>query len=236
MSYSLWPSSGGGAISRTPIDGSEANAIAAWPGDSATGVGPSNFVLDQDTVVFRTHYDGTANGAFDISTTQLLGTTEGAASSAAFQIPVATDITLAGLFLVSAGTEGTPYLIVNSTTLTNISYAIIGQTNNLKWQTSAALVDSTERLPGAAWIHVAATSASSRTLTKFYINGNQYGSDLVTTATTPHADSELYIGNVANQVAGDVVGGVSDILIADTDYSAAAIKTLAENAFGHVLA
>ena len=231
---------GGGAsagpvvIDRTPIDGTETNAVVALPGDSATDLGPSAFVFDQDTVVFRTHYDGTANGAFDLSTTQLVGTTEGAASSAAFQIPVATDLTIAGLWLLEVGTESTPYLISNSVGAATFNYALVSHLGLLKFQTTGDLTSTTQLAPSGVWVHIAAVSTSSRTSTKVYVNGVQYGSTLVTTATIPSTSSELYIGNVA-AAAGDVVGGASDILVADSAYSDAAIHTLAENAFGHIL-
>ena len=225
---------GGGGINHIPLDGSELNAIAVWPGDSATDIGPSNFVLDLDTVVITSNgnYTGT-HDCFDISTIQLLGTTEGVASGAAFQIPVATDITIAGMFFITA-TESTPYFISNSLQETNISYALVSVTGQLNYQTSAG-IDNTNRIsPAGCWAHFAAVSTSSRTSTKVYVNGVNEGGTLATTATTPHADSELYIGTV-DATNGDHARSCCDILIADTAYTDAQIRTLAENAFGHEL-
>lgn len=228
---------GFGVVAAVKLDGTEDNLICGWNFDSnATDLGPSNFVLDQDTPVYETtikNYSGEFDVA-DVSTTQLLGTTEGAASGAAFQVPVATDLSFGGMFKIETGTESTPYFISNSTAATNINYAIVAVGEVIQFQTSAALVSTGWSYDGFVWVHLAMVSTSSRTSTQFYLNGRAYGSPMVTTATTPHADSELYIGNVV-ATNGDLVGKVANVFVADTAYTAGEILTLAENSFGHAL-
>jgi hypothetical protein len=226
----------GTAVAHVPITGGETNLIAGYPGDgSATDVGPTPFVLDLDTPVFAgagSHYNGIAD-VFDISTTQLLATTEGVASGAAFQIPTANGVTIGGMFFITAA-EATPYFIANGTTFTNLSYALMQQSGTIKYQTAGGIWDTGVTTPADCWFHLCASSQPDRTSTKVYLNGVNIGGTLVTVATTPHADSELYIGNI-DAPLGDFTGQCSDIIIADVAYTDAGARALAENAFGHVL-
>jgi hypothetical protein len=223
-------------VSHVAITGDEPSFLFGWTGDNtATDIGANEFILDVDTPVYAqgTHYSGSGAAVFSTSTTQLLATTEGASSGAAFQVPVATDITFGGMFFTDVA-ESTPYYIANGTTFTNVSYALVGQSGYIKYQTSAAIVDTGVKLPFGAWHHLCAVSSVNRTLTKVYLNGAQIGGDLVTTATTPSSSSELYIGNIG-AANGDRTGWASDIFLADTAYTDQQVRTAAENAFGHVL-
>lgn len=230
---------GFGVVGGVPLTGSEDNLIAGYNFDGdVADLGPSTFLLDGGTPAYNTAapdftYDGLRDSAA-CSTANLFFTTEGAASGAAFQIPVATDISFGGMFYLTSATESTPYLISNSTAATNINYAMVGHAGEMKFQTSAALVSTNWTYELDRWFHLAFVSTSSRTSTQFYLNGRAYGSPLVTTATTPHADSELYFGTVT-ATNGDCDGGMANCFVADKAYTAGEILDLAQNGFGHAL-
>jgi hypothetical protein len=223
-------------VTHVPISASTLGILLGWTGDStATDVTASNFVLDLDTPAYVTdgHYSSPTADVFDISTTQLLATTEGTDSGAAFQIPVATDVTFGGMFYITA-LESTPYFLAVGDTFNNLNYALMVQGGEIKYQTSGGLYTTGRIIPTHCWFHLMCVSQTNRTASEVFLNGASIWSD-TTIAGAVTNDAEFYIGNV-NAASGDFTGQVSDVLVANIAYTAAQVRTAAENAFGHPLA
>lgn len=223
---------GGGADSvvHVPITGSEANAVVAFTGDSSATDLAGDSVLDLDTVVYGIdqHYTGPGTDTFSVSPTQLLGTTGDNAHQVAINLPLTVAI-----FYKATALETNAYLFASATGTSTFNYGIAQVSGDYSVRFGA---HTGTGLPFVqdAWTHICLTAPADRLSFKLYQNGKlAYTSGAVTAGVVGASDS-LGIGTV-NAANGDLTGDISDFLIANAEYDAAAVRTLAENAFGHVL-
>lgn len=228
QNYSAAPASEEPSVLHVPITGSEANAVVAFTGVNGTDlVGDST--LDQDTLVHTTDGNYTlGQDCFDTSTSQLVGTT----GDSAHKVAIASALTVALMYKTSA-IESTGYVFASSTTTSSFNYGLAHVTGDFSVRFGAHTGTGVPFVEGA-WAHVCLTSPANRLSFKFYLNGRLAFTSGAVSAGAVGAGDSLKIGNVG-AANGDITGSFSDILIANAEYDAAAIRTLAENAFGHVL-
>jgi hypothetical protein len=204
--------------------------VVGFTGDNTAADLVGDSILDQTAPAYKTdgHYTDNGIDVFSTTTGNLLGTT----GDTSHKVAISSPLTVA-LMYKSTTIETSAYVFASSTQISSFNYgcAHVSGTYSVRF---GAHTNTLIPFVQGAWTHICVTAPANRLSFKFYINGNLGFSSGAVAAGTVGAGDSLKIGNV-DAVAGDLTGLFSDILIADAEYDAAAIRTLAENAFGHVL-
>lgn len=221
----------GGSIVHVPITGLETDAVVAFTGDNSATDLAGDSVLDQDPPVqYGTdlHYTGAPTDTFFVDSGVLLGTTGDTAHKVAISSPLTVSV-----FYKATSIQTTAYVFASSTQTSSFNYGLAHVSGFFSVRFGAHTSTAVPFAVGC-WTHVCLTAPANRLSFKFYVNGKLAFTSGAVAAGTVGAGDSLKLGNV-DAVNGDLTGLISDVLIADSEYDATAVRTLAENAFGHVL-
>lgn len=238
MVYRGKPAGGAGGIGSppapVPLTAASANIdVQVFAGSDVDLTG--NHVFVAGTVYSANGYNGES----------VLDTTGANASivsngGTAHEIITANPVTFGGFFYQTSASGATPYFVTSSVAggAGNHNYSLVqvGGVMNFQSGPAGSLTGLGYTVPINSWFHITMQVDAGRTTGQFYVNGKAFGAPLAgMTAGGPAAPDDLYISGVGGVAGGELDGYASNIFVTDTALSAASIRTLAENAFGHGL-
>lgn len=225
-----------GTVNYVPLTGLEANAITALlcNGSLTDLAGDAVFDFNPGAVTF------TANASYDGLRSALnLGFNIGTTTASAHQIPIASGITYGGMFYLDYTQTANPTPILSGQGPTAVE-------KNYGFKITPGNGGQYQQVPGGSpsfardgiyeqWHHAMITEAPGRLSASLYINGKLVNTIVPGNTGTLNVLNDLWLGSEANTANTAADGFATDIFIADAEYSASQVRTLAENAFGHAL-
>lgn len=251
------PKTGGvGAIGTVPtstdITAADGNILACPFSTDNTDV-TTNHTFDVAGTFSANGYNGET--VFNSSAANTSIDTEGGSGSGtAHKIATASPVTFGGMFKLVGSPQATnPYFLSSAETggTGNHNYSIVLISGSLNLQSGAAgtLRDfnwNPHAAPAAAdmanssgWYHIVMQLEAGRSTGRLFIDGKQFGADQV--ALNPGAPDAgvgsdfFYVHGINGVPAGELNAFARNVFITDTLMTAATIRRLAEESYGHGL-
>ncbi len=233
MGYSAYAPKASG-LAHVPLTGAEVNAILAVNCNGNMTDLAGDAVFDYTAIAYPADYDllGSYDGLRDVKTLNgLIGTT----TAADHRIPPATAVTYGGFFRFNYVQTATPFPLYSGVAVaTNYAFRINpGNGGQLGVRPGGPTFGVEPTFEG--WTHVMITETAGRGSATLYVNGRAVATVTKDTVGTQSAIDTFWIGSAVSITNTPTQGVAESIFVADAEYTAAQVRTLAENAFGHAL-
>jgi len=235
MGYSAFSAKGAG-INYVPLTGTEPGAVLAilCNGDMTDLAGDADFSVTGSDFETGASYDGLRD-AIKLNTPGLRTT-----SGTDHQVPIASAITYGGMFFIEYDQASTPFLIASASGVlaTEQNYGVRfnpGGGTAAFQPVPAGQSFANAEVARWAWMHVMVTENAGRTSQSLYVNGSLVDTLVSANIGVAAAADDFNLGSNDGVANTTCAGLATDIFVADQEYTAAQVRALAENAFGHAL-